>query len=119
MRYLILFLNKSKYTKSDINSYTSEILQFSLKYCIKSDEISDDYDNMYYPLYSENKIIDSFIPDNDIKERNIYDCYSKIERYLNNYPLRHGVYIYTFNIDKKNEVIHIEFLKGNGYHERS
>ena len=114
-----LFLDKSKYTRSEINSASAEILQFSLKFCIKADEISDDYENLYYPLYSGDKVIDSFIPGNDIKESNIYDCYSKIKKYLNDNPSNHGVYICTCNIDKENEVIHTEFVKGNGYHEKS
>ena len=91
---LNLFLDKSNYAKSEINSASVEMLQFSLKYCIKSDEISEDYENLYYPLYSGDKVIDSFIPGNDIKERNIYDCYTKIKKYLNDNPSNHGVYMY-------------------------
>ena len=63
-----LFLDKEKYTKYEINSFVAEILQFSLKYCINSDKISDDYDNIYYPLlYVGDENIDSYIPGNDIK----------------------------------------------------
>ena len=113
-----LFLDKSKYTKKRINSITIEILQFCLKYCINSDEISDDYENMYYPLYSGDKIINSYIPGNDIKPRNIYDCYSKIKKYLDENPSNHGVYICTCNKDIENKEIFMEFIGGNGYHSK-
>ena len=90
-----LFLDKSKYTKNEISSATAEILQYSLKYCINSDEISDDYENLYYPLYTGDHDINSYIPGNDIKERNIYVCYSKIKKYLNeNSPKSRCIYMY-------------------------
>ena len=119
LNILDLFLDKSKYTKQDINSYTAEILQYSLKYCILSDEISDDDNNMYYPLYSGDKNINCFIPGNDIKKSNIYDCYSNIKKILNENPSNHGVYICICNKDKENEIINTELIKGNGYPDKS
>ena len=113
-----LFLDKSKYSKKRINSITIEILQFCLKFCINADEIYDDYENMYYPLYTGDKIINSYIPGNDIKARNIYDCYSKIKKYLNENPSNHGVYICTCNKDLENKEIFMEFIGGSGYHEK-
>ena len=111
-------MDKSKYIKNEINSNTAEILLYSLKYCINSDEISDDSENMYYPLYTGDKVINSYIPGNDIKERNIYDCYNKIKKYLNENPSNHGVYICICNKDNtENKEIYTEFVGGNGYHE--
>ena len=114
-----LFLDKSKYIKNEINSATVEILQYSLKYCILSDKIIEDDDNLYNPLYSGDNINNSFIPGNDIKDNNIYDCYSKIRKYLNENPSNHGLYICTCNINKENEAIFIEYVKGTGYHDKS
>ena len=113
-----LFLDKSKYTKKRINSITIEILQFCLKFCINADEVYDDYENIYYPLYTGDKIINSYIPGNDIKARNIYDCYSKIKKYLNTKPSNHGVYICTCNKDLEIKDIFMEFIGGSGYHEK-
>ena len=114
-----LFLDKSKYTKDEINSTTAEILQFSLKYCIKSDEISDNWENLYYPLYTGERIINSYIPGNDIKDVNIYDCYIKIKRYLNEHPSNHGVYLCTCNKDTADKEIYMEYIEGNGYPKNS
>ena len=110
-----LFLDKSKYDKVPINSNIAEILQFSLKYCINADDISDDYDNMYYPLYSGEKNINLYIPGNDIKDRKIYDCYSNIKKFLNENPSNYGVYICTCSLNEDNKDIYLEFIKGNGY----
>ena len=109
-----LFLDKSKYTKCEINAKKSEILQFSLRFCLNSDEISEEYDNMYYPLYGDDKNISSYIPGNDIKEHKIYNSYSKIKNYLDNHPSNHGVYVCTCNINKENEEIYSKYEEGNG-----
>ena len=115
-----LFLNKSKYTKCNINSNVAEILQFSLKFCLNSDEISEDYDNIYYPLYSYEKNINCYIPGNDIKDRKIYLAYSKIKKYLDTNPSSHGVYICTCNLYKNDEELFIKFEEGNkGYPKQS
>ena len=113
-----LFLYKSKYAKKEINLHTIEILQYSLKYCINADEIKDDYDNLYYPLYSGDKCISSYIPGNDIKSRKLYDCYIKIKNYLNEHPSNVGVYVCICNKDLEDKEIFIEFIEGNGYHEK-
>ena len=109
-----LFLDKSKYTKCEINAKKSEILQFSLRFCLNSDEISEEYNNMYYPLYGDDKNISSYIPGNDIKEHKIYNSYSKIKNYLDNHPSNHGVYVCTCNINKENEEIYSKYEEGNG-----
>ena len=114
-----LFMDKSKYTKKVINSVTAEILQFSLEYCINSDEISNDYDNLYFPLYSGDSNINSYFPGNDIKECYIYDCYTKIKKYLEEQSPNHGVYICTCNIDQNDKEIYTEFISGTGYHKES
>ena len=115
-----LFLDKSKYTKCEINAKKEEILQFSLRFCLNSDEISEEYDNIYYPLYCDEKNISSYIPGNDIKECKIYNSYSTIKNYLDNYPSSHGVYICTCNINKENEEIFLKFVEDNdGYPTKS
>lgn len=95
-----LFLDKSKYTKTEITPRIDEILQFSLRYCLNSDEISKEYDNMYYPLYIDDKDISSYIPGNDIKEREIYNSYSKIKNKLDNHPFYCDVSICTTSEQK-------------------
>ncbi len=110
-----LFLDISKYDKVPISPNIAEILQFSLKYCINADNISDEYDNMYYPLYCNDMNINSYIPGNDIKDRKIYDCYSKIKKFLNENPSNYGVYICTCSLNEDNKDIYLEFIKGNGY----
>ena len=111
-----LFIDTSKYNKINISIKSAEILQFSLRYCLNSDEISEDYDNIYYPLYCNDQNISSFIPGNDLKESKIYSAYSKIKKYLDTHPSSHGVYICTCNINKENEEITLKFEEGNnGY----
>ena len=110
-----LFLDRTKYTKSKINLNTAEILQFCLRFCLNADEISGDYDNIYYPLYCGDQNINSYIPGNDIKERKIYYIYSKIKKYLYEHPSSHGVYICACNLDKEKEETCIKFEEGNGY----
>ena len=114
-----LFLDKKKYTKADINSNILEILQFSLKFCINADEIIEDYDNIYNPLYCGDKEINSYIPGNDIKNYKIFDSYSKIKNYLNNNPSNYGVYICTCNINEENKELYVENVKGTGYPEKA
>jgi hypothetical protein len=111
-----LFIDTSKYNKTNISIKSAEILQFSLRYCLNSDEISEDYDNIYYPLYCNDQNISSFIPGNDLKESKIYSSYSKIKKYLDTHPSSHGVYICICNINKENEEITLKFEEGNnGY----
>ena len=100
-----LFLDKSKYTKAEITPRITEILLFSLKFCLNSDEISEEYDNMYYPLYSDDKDISSYIPGNDIKECEIYNSYSKIKNKLDNHPFYNdvGLSIISEQIGKNGE----------------
>ena len=115
-----LFIDTSKYNKTNISLKSAEILQFSLRYCLNSDEISEDCDNIYYPLYCNDQNISSFIPGNDLKESKIYSAYSKIKKYLYTHPSSHGVYICTCNIDKENEEITLKFEEGNnGYPKES
>ena len=115
MNIFNLFLDKSKYKRAKINSTTAEILQYSLKFCLNSDEIISDDENMYYPLYSDEDNINSYIPGNDIKERRIYDDYIKIKQYLDQKPSDYGVYICTCNIDEKDPELYIQFIEGDGY----
>ena len=52
---------------------------------------------MYYPLYSDDKDISSYIPGNDIKECEIYNFYSKIKNKLDNHPFYYDVRLYITN----------------------
>ena len=113
-----LFIDKTKYKKVYINSNIAEILQFSLRYCLNSDEICNEYNNIYYPLYNDEKKINSFLPGNDIKDYPIYDLYSKIKKYLDTNPSYHGVYLCTCNIKEKDKEIYVKFIGGNGYPEK-
>ena len=115
-----LFLDKSKYNKSEINLKRAEILQFCLRYCINSDEISRSFDNIYYPLYEDNPNITSYIPGNDLKERKIYYTYIQIKNYLLSNPYYHGVYVCICNIHKDNEDIYVKMEESDsGYPKES
>ena len=115
-----LFLDKSKYNKSEINLNRAEILQFCLRYCINSDEISRSFDNIYYPLYEDNPNITSYIPGNDLKERKIYYTYIQIKNYLLSNPYYHGVYVCICNIHKDNEDIYVKMEESDsGYPKES
>ena len=115
-----LFLDKSSYTKKKISPKTAEILQYCLKYCINADDICDERNKIYYPLYNDQKDFDFYLPGNDIPNRKIYDFYSKIKDYLDNNPSNHGVYICTCNINKENKEIYAEFIiSNNGYPKKS
>ena len=110
-----LFLDKSKYTKAKINLKTVEILQFCLRFCLNADKISDNDNHIYYPLYNE-KNINSYIPGNDIKDCKIYHSYSKIKKYLDEYPSSHGVYVCTCNKNKNDKELNIIYEESNfGY----
>ena len=109
-----LFLDKSKYKKYKINLKDAEKLQYSLRFCIDADKISEDYNNIYYPLYCDEENISSYIPGNDLKERKIYNNYSKIKNYLETHPSYHGAYICICNIYKEDEEIFFKKEEGNG-----
>ena len=111
-----LFLDKSKYTKSTINYNTAIILQFCLRFCLNSDEISEDDNHIYYPLYSDEKDINSYIPGNDIKYCKLYNDYSKIKKYLENNPSSHGIYVCACKIYEKDGELNIKIEENNnGY----
>ena len=104
-----LFLDKSKYTKDKITQYKGEILQYSLRFCLDADEISQNYNHIYYSLYNCNdKDINAYIPGNDIKDKKIYNSYIKIKDYLNSNPSYHGIYVCICNIHKDNEDINLQ-----------
>ena len=111
-----LFLNITKY-KEEIKSYKAEILQFCLRFCLNSDDIYDEGKNIYYPLYTNKKDINSYLPGNDIRERKIYLNYSQIKEYLENHNSSFGVYVCICNIYKEtDENINIIYEEGNnGY----
>ena len=111
-----LFLDITKYTKSKIKPNEEEILKFSLRFCINADKISDDYENIYYPLYNASEIgdVSSYIPGNDIKESKVYKIYSRIKNYLYNNPSSHGVYLCVCNLDKEDEETTLKFIEENG-----
>ena len=119
LKIFSLFLDTSKYGHSKINSYILQILQFCLKFCLNSDEISGDYDNIFYPLYNDLDNFDSYIPGNDIRDRKIYDDFLSIkEKFVKN-PSNYGVCACTCKIDVEDAELHIKFIEGNGFpHEK-
>ena len=112
-----LFLDISKNSKIAINSNIIEILQFSLRFCLNSDEISTNYDNIYFPLYSDEDNFNSYIPGNDIKESNLLNIYLGIKNFFACHPSHDGIYpcvnICLCNIDEENKEIFSEFLENN------
>ena len=111
-----LFLDKSKYTKSNINLETVQILQFCLRFCLNADEISEEDNHIYYPLYSDENDISSYIPGNDIKDCKLYNDYSKIKKYLDNNPSYHGIYVCACQIYEKDGELDIKTEESNnGY----
>ena len=109
-------MDKSKYTKSNINLETVQILQFCLRFCLNADEISEEDNHIYYPLYSDEKDISSFIPGNDIKYCKLYNDYSKIKKYLDNNPSYHGIYVCACQIYEKDGELDIKTEESNnGY----
>ena len=97
MNIFNLFLDSTNYEKTKITPYIAEILQYCLKFCINADDISSNYDNMYYPLYNNDDIKDYYYPGNDIKDRNIYDAFTKTKKYLEENPPNHLIKIIIYN----------------------
>ena len=107
-------MDKSKYTIAEINIDKSGIQQFGFSCCINSEDISDNYDNIYYPLYLNDKNIDLFLPGNDKKENDIYSFYSKNKEYMDKNSSSQGAYIFIFNIIKEKEEIFLKLVDDNG-----
>ena len=81
-----LFLDKSKYNKSEINFKKVVIIQF-----------------IYSPLYDDDQNINLYIPGNYLKKCQIYIIYSKIKNYLLSNPYYHYAYVCICNKHKDNE----------------
>ncbi len=95
-------------------------MQYSLRFCLNSDKISKDSNNIYYSIYNDDEdeggeIEDLYFQGNDISEKPLFNCFSKIKDFLEKSPSNFGAYICIcdkYNLDSD---VYIEFVKGNGY----
>ena len=71
-------------------------MQYSLRFCLNSDKISKDSNNIYYSIYNDDEdeggeIEDLYFQGNDISEKHLFN--SKIKDFLEKSPSNFGAYI--------------------------